>query len=238
MTQGSLVRSRGQLWAAKVTCILWICLSSVFGQPSKFENHTWRDQHSPRYPLSSCCGCARISLPFSLSSPLLLSSLFSLAGGEFPNSSKQSRLTRLWLSRTVPVLSLSTDAMAADLAGQSGCLCVLVGGLSGMVNCCYVHAVSRCAWALPQGLCPFSLASERQVAKMPALRSWFRCCVSGWLWAIHDVSGTWFPLGVRKAWTRLVVFKYVISRSLLSNRILHRDPVCRTQGVCGGKSTR
>ena len=168
----------------------------VFCQPSKFKIHNWRDQDTPGCHLSSPHLCPGTSLPFSfthspISSRLFSSSLFlllSLASCEFPNSSKQSRLTTpadspgLFLT-----LSLSTDDKGLGLAGQTGCVCVL-GDLYGLVHCCRL-------WCCLQGYAG-SAAGPGLLPSLPLLPTLGEA-VAGDAWHLDRGSASEFPCGFR-----------------------------------------
>lgn len=131
-----------------------------------------------------------LTCPLSSLSPLTSSFLFlllSLAGCEFPNSSKQSRLTNLpdfpGLSLT---LLLSTDDKGCGPGWTNWPR--LCPGWSLWADCCRLCCVSRAVWALPQGLClchlcPFSSASKEAVA--------------GNVWHLDQGSASEFPCGFR-----------------------------------------
>lgn len=161
---------------------VYLMLTSVKNSASLCGLHVLRKKlilvlSSPGCHLSSPHGFPGTSFPFALthsavSSPFFSSSIFlllSLAGCEFPNSSKQSSLTSLTSSLGLSLtMSLSTDDKGLGLAGQTGCDCVL-GGLCVLVDSC-------CPWCCQQaGLCgpyhracactiftPFSPPLERQ----------------------------------------------------------------------------
>lgn len=119
---------------------------------------------------------------------LVLPLLLSLASCEFPNRSKQSRLTTLADSPGLFLtLSLSIDEKVLGLAGQTGRVCVL-GGLYGLVHCCRL-------WCCLQGYVG-SAAGPGLLLSLPLLPNLGEA-VAGDAWHLDRGSASEFPCGFR-----------------------------------------